>query len=328
MKMDTNQKVFGWCFIGCGTLAQKVAKQLLPSGQHKIVSVYSRSYDKCAAFAQRVGAAACHLPEEAMQTPGVDAVYVVTPHTSHFAYARQALLLKKPVLCEKPVTVCSADAEALVRLAREQQVYFAEAMWTWFAPAANQIKAWLDAGEYGTLRRFVLNCHVDARWYAPRVTNPNQAGGALLDMGVYPLTYMVRLFGKPDRVTCTGHVSKGIDWDEEVTFHYASGFTCSTSISIKDLLGMEYLLIEGDKARSCLFQFHQGGSVKLKRRQGKTEHVRGKCDYLNEFNLVANEIREALTESRYVPMQVTLDVMAIMDECRRQMKLVYPFEMQ
>lgn len=68
--------------------------------------------------------------------------------------------------------------------------------------------------------------------------------------------------------------------------------------------------------------------MKLKRRQGKTEHVRGKCDYLNEFNLVANEIREDLTESRYVPMQVTLDVMAIMDECRRQMKLVYPFEMQ
>lgn len=56
--------------------------------------------------------------------------------------------------------------------------------------------------------------------------------------------------------------------------------------------------------------------------------MRGKCDYLNEFNLVANEIREDLTESRYVPMQVTLDVMAIMDECRRQMKLVYPFEMQ
>ena len=128
---------FGWCFIGCGRLAHKVAQQITASGRHVVVSVWSRNSDACASFAAQYGARACASAREAMTAPGVDGVYVVTPHTSHFEYIRLALELGKPALGEKPFTVSAAETEALIRLAEEKGVYMAEAMWTWFAPVAH-----------------------------------------------------------------------------------------------------------------------------------------------------------------------------------------------
>ena len=318
--------LFGWCFIGCGTLAKQVAKQITKSGRHKIVSVYSRSYEKCACFADKYGAKACHTAEEAITTDGVEGVYIVTPHNSHFAYAKQALELGKPVLCEKAFTITAAQAKELTALAKEKKLYLAEAMWTWFAPVANQVKQWLEQGEFGEIRRLVLDCRVNSKNYAPRVTDPNAAGGALLDMGVYAITYLYRLFGKPTEIKCTGNVFGGIDWDEEVMLTFPSGETYSTSISIRYARIFGKLLIEGTKAKIKIIPFHCANRVKLIRKGGKNEVFSGSGNYLNEFNIAASEIREGLTESRFVPHKATIDIMEIMDECRRQMKLVYPFE--
>jgi len=317
---------FGWCFIGCGKLARQVARQITRSGRHRLVSVYTRSYEKCAAFAARYSAAACATAEEAITAPGADGVYLVTPHNTHYVYARQALELGRPVLCEKPLTVTAAQAGELTALAQAKGVYLAEAMWTWFAPAANQVKRWLDAGEFGQLRKVLLTCRGNARFYAPRVTDPARAGGALLDIGVYPLTYLYRLFGRPAEIKCVGQVSKGIDWAEEVSLAFPSGLTATASISIRDLFGRERLVIAGDKAKVSLPSFHNAGRVTLVRRGGKNETVSGSGSYLNEFDLAAGEIREGRTESRFVPHGATVAVMELMDECRRQMGLVYPFE--
>lgn len=144
---------FGWCFIGCGTLAKQVAKQITESGRHKIVSVYSRNIEKSGKFAGQYGASACNSAEDAIAMEGVEGVYVVTPHNSHYMYTKLALKLGKPVLCEKPFTVSAAQTRELITLAREKRLYLAEAMWTWFAPVANQVKIWLDNGEFGQIQR-------------------------------------------------------------------------------------------------------------------------------------------------------------------------------
>ena len=171
---------FGWAFIGAGTLGTKVAKEITKSGRHKVVSVYVRNPEKRAVFAAQYGALAAETPEQAITADGVDGVYIVTPHTSHFAYTKLALELGKPVLCEKPVTTDAKQSAELIRLSREKGVFFAEAMWTWFAPVARQIKTWYDAGEYGEITSFRMNYHLKSINYAPRVSDPNLAGGALL----------------------------------------------------------------------------------------------------------------------------------------------------
>ena len=158
------------------------------------------------------------------------------------------------------------------------------------------------------------------------MTDPHRAGGALLDVGVYPITYIYRLFGKPERVECTGILEGGIDLSEDVKMIYADDQSYTATISIADFKGLEHLQLKGDKGRVKYYFFHCANKVKLIRTQGKKEVFKGDGGYVNEFNLVAEEIRNGLTESRYVPKQATMDVMEILDECRKQMNLVYPFE--
>ena len=286
---------FGWAFIGAGTLGAQVAKEITKSGRHRIVSVYVRNPEKRAAFAAQYGALAAETPEQ-------------------------------PVLCEKPVTTDAKQAAELIRLSRENNVYFTEGMWTWFAPVAQQIKAWYDAGEYGEIRSFKMNYHLKSIDYAPRVSDPNLAGGALLDITIYPITYAYRLLGKPERIECRGTVARGVDTDEEIALFYPNGVKVAISASLLDFKGLERLTLTGTKAKTDIRFFHSASSVKLKRFGGKTETLRGSGSMLNEFDLVAGEIREGLTESRFVPHTATLGVLECIDECRRQLNLVYPFE--
>ena len=318
--------IFRWCFIGTGTLANVVARTILPSGRHEIASVFTRRIEKAREFTEKYGGTPCDDAEAAIRDPRVDAVYVVTPHNSHHEYVKLALELGKPVLCEKPCTVDAAQTRELIELARARKIYLAEAMWTWFSPVARQVKRWVDAGEYGEIRRIVANYHMNSKNYAPRVSDPSKAGGALLDVGIYPITYLYRLFGRPVAVKCAGKLAGGVDLWENVELTFGNGKTFTASASIDDYKGLERFLIAGDKGRTSIWFFHSANKARLVRRHGPGERVKGDGGYLNEFDCVAKEIREGLTESRCVPLDCTLAVMEIMDECRRQMGLVYPFE--
>ena len=321
------EKTFGWCFIGTGTLAKIVAEQILPSGRHRIVSVYSRNAENRKAFAERTGALDCASAEEAIRAEGVDGVYIVTTHTSHFVYTKAALEAGKPVLCEKPMTVNAEETKQLFSLAQEKKLYLAEAMWTWFSPIANRVKKWLDDGEFGEICKLNLNGRFNSWNYAPRVTDPMQAGGALLDIGVYSVEYLYHLLGKPEKVTCRGTVENGIDWEEEIDFEWLDGKKYSTSASIRtDDPEGGVLTIEGSKARLRVEHYHYADFARLERKNGTADEIRERGDYLNEFDLAAEEIRNGVTESYWAPVDITVGTMEILDECRKQIGLVYPFE--
>ena len=321
-----NTESFGWCFLGTGTLAKQVAKEILSSGRHSIVSSFSRNMDKNRAFSERFGAHPCATAEEAILREGVDAVYIVTPHPAHYPLAKEALLLGRPVLCEKPFTMTESEARELFHIAAEKQLYVAEAMWTWFAPVANRMKEWVDSERFGTIRSVRANYHMNGKGYAPRVTDPKQGGGALLDVGVYPIHYLIRLFGTPTHVRCEGRMAGGIDLGEEVDLTFSNGLTCRASASIDDWKGLERFTIQGNRAQSSVFLFHMANSAKLKQGWRTLETVKGYGGMLNEFDLVASEVRDGLKESRFVPAEATIQTMRVLDECRRQMGLVYPFE--
>ena len=318
--------VFHWAFIGAGTLARQVAKEITATGRHKVVSVYTHNPEKCREFADAWHAHADASSEEAMLHPGVDGVYIVTPHTSHADYALQAISLGIPVLCEKPFSTDSQKTGEALQLARERHVYCAEAMWSWFSPIAQQMKAWYDAGEYGDIQKFCMTYHLKSIHYAPRVSDPMLAGGALLDIGIYPLTYAYRLMGYPDRIECQGNLQGGIDTGETILLSWKDGRRCEIDVSIMDFRGLEKLTLKGTKGSTKLWFYHSANHVSLHRRHGQTARLSASGGYVNEFDCVAREIRDGLTESLLVPHSATLDVMRIMDECRRQMGLVYPFE--
>lgn len=323
-KMDT-KSTFNWCFIGAGRLANTVAQELLPSGRHRIAAVYTRNSQKCRDFADSCGSTAYDSAEAAICAPEVDCVYIVTPHTSHYAYAKLALSLGKPVLCEKPITITAPEAAELFALAKEKGVYLAEAMWTWFSPVAQRVKQWYDAGELGEVRRAEAHFHIDLRDRA-RVIDPRLAGGALLDLGIYPITYLYRMFGKPTRVQCTGRLEGGIDLYEDVAMTFSNGLTATASASMCDPARLDQVCLDGSSGQIKYDDFHAANQAVLIRNGGQEEVFQADGSYLNEFDVVAGEIRRGLTQSLLVPPTATLEVMEILDECRRQLGLVYPFE--
>lgn len=315
---------FRWAYIGSGNIAYSTARQII-HGEHEIVSVYSRSFDKAKAFADKFSAKAYESFDEAVFRDDVDGVYIATPHTSHVDYAVRAMKGGKSVLCEKPVGVNRKDVDTLIRTSKETGVYFCEAMWTWFSDVALTVKKWVDSGEIGKIKEVRINYAFPGMFMSKdsRVRMPETAGGALLDIGIYPITYCYNLFGMPKGIKCKGKVKDGIDAAETVTLDYAS-FKCILKMSLYSL--RESCVIKGTEGKiSFPTFFHMASKVVMRNKNGKTV-FNGKTDYLTEFTRAAEEIRKGKTESAYIPFQATRDCMQIMDECRKQMKLVYPCE--
>lgn len=315
---------FNWAYVGNGGIAESTAREIV-KGNHRIVSVYGRNLKKVKAFSEKYGAQAFGDFESAVNCEGVDGVYIATPHTAHVDYAVRAMELHKPVLCEKPVGVTVQDVDTLLDTAKQTNTYFCEAMWTWFSDVALTVKKWVQSGEIGEVQDVVINYAFPGMLLpkTSRVRMPETAGGALLDIGIYPITYCYNLFGTPKSVQCHGKIQDGIDIRETVVLEYPN-FKCTLHMSLCSL--KENCRIRGTKGTVSLpIFFHMASKAILKNENGK--HVfTGKTDYLTEFTKVAEEIRQGKTESEYIPFAATRTCMEIMDECRRQMGLRYPFE--
>ena len=315
--------IFRWAYIGSDSIARNTARSIT-KGDHKITAVYSRNPDTAKAFAEKYGAAVYPTAEAAMTAADVDGVYVATPHTSHRDYALQAIRLGKPVLCEKPVGVSAAEAEAMIDAAKAGGVYFCEAMWTWFSDVALTVKQWVQSGKIGDVQRVEMDYAFPGMLMQKnsRVRMPETAGGALLDIGIYPVTYCYNLFGFPQSIRCNGVLQDGIDVSETVTLGYG-GFSCVLRTSLTSL--KERCLIVGSRGKIKIDLFHMASKAVLKTDEGK-EVFRGSTDYLTQFTRAAEEIRAGKTESAYIPPEATRDCLRILDVCRAQMGLVYPFE--
>lgn len=317
---------FRWAYIGSGSIANSTARDII-KGNHRIVSVYSRNIEKARTFADKFEADALNDFDSAVNRGDVDGVYIATPHTSHIEYAVRAMKLGKSVLCEKPVGVSLKEVEVAIETAKSENIYFCEAMWTWFSDVALTVKKWVHSGEIGEIKDVVINYAFPGILMpkTSRVLTPETAGGALLDIGIYPVTYCYNLFGIPDKIHCTGKIKNGIDIAETVILEY-NGFKCTLNMSLCRL--KENCLIKGSRGTVSLPAFfHMASKAILKNEKG-SKTFNGKTDYLTEFTRVAEEIRQGKTESDYIPFEATRECMRIMDECRKQMKLVYPFEIK
>ncbi len=317
---------FRWAYIGSGSIANSTARDII-KGNHRIVSVYSRNIEKARTFADKFGADALNDFDSAVNREDVDGVYIATPHTSHIEYAVRAMKLGKSVLCEKPVGVSLKEVEVAIGTAKSENIYFCEAMWTWFSDVALTVKKWVHSGEIGEIKDVVINYAFPGILMpkTSRVLTPETAGGALLDIGIYPITYCYNLFGIPDKIHCTGKIKNGIDIAETVILEY-NGFKCTLNMSLCRL--KENCLIKGSRGTVSLPAFfHMASKAILKNEKG-SKTFNGKTDYLTEFTRVAEEIRQGKTESDFIPFEATRECMRIMDECRKQMKLVYPFEIK
>ncbi|NKF51404.1 Gfo/Idh/MocA family oxidoreductase [Shewanella sp. WXL01] len=190
-------KQLNWGIIGAGRIAQQFAADIALVDNAHLYAIAARELSRAQAFAADYQAEQAYGSyEQLLDDPKLDAVYIATPHNLHFEQAKAAILAGKSVLCEKPFTISPLEAQTLFELAQREQVYLMEGMWTYFLPAIQKAKAWVEQGRIGKLR------HIKADFGYPIEYHPrrreydvNLAGGALFEMGIYPIA-LTHLFCK------------------------------------------------------------------------------------------------------------------------------------
>ena len=317
---------FGWAYIGCGGIAHTTARELVKTEGQKIVSAWNRTHEKAVDFVAKFGGTAYKTAEEAINAPGVDAVYIAVTADQHLDYMKLCIRNHKPILCEKPFTVNTAQAQEILEYAAQEGVYVSEAMWTWHNAIAKQVRGWVREGLLGDIQEiegFYSFPMIKMPIQKPRHTSPDMIGGALLDIGVYCIRYCYELFGMPQSIHCSGRLKDGIDLGEVVILHY-DGFDARFTIS-RDQNHGEKLTITGSKGTISIPMFHMALKASLK----GTITAKAKDSsllYGTQFANVAEEIRSGAKEGIAITAQSTIDCMHIMDVCRQQMGLVYPCE--
>lgn len=340
---------FHFAILGLGKIARKFAEDLALIPDAKLVAVGSRSAERAAAFARDFGAThAAGSYETTFDGPRVDAVYIATPHITHRELTIMCLEKGIPVICEKPLGLHFAEVEDMIRVARAQKVYLMEALWTRFLPATLKIKELLDSGVLGQLESvrsdfgfrmadlaFALSPTATAPAAAPtrnRLLQPELGGGALLDIGIYPLFLSQFLLGPPEKISATARLSaQGVDLENQVTCVHAGG---RLSHNYSTLLGetkTEALLIGTEASLHVHPRWHGPTSFSLLHGKGKPPENfyfdTGKANgYRYEAQAVMDDVRAGRTENALWSLDDSLMLHRTLTEVRQQIGVIYPGE--
>lgn len=337
---ETVGPTIGWGVLATGRIAHTFTRDLLQVPDARLAAVGSRRQESAEAFAAEHGGTAYGSYAAMVADPDVDVVYVASPHALHLEHVRLGVEAGKHVLCEKPATLDTADAEEMVRLAREHDRFFMEAMWTACHPLVRSLAGELRSGRLGRPRHLhaELGFHVAAD-PEDRMLNPALGASALLDMGVYPLTFAHLMLGEATTLRASADLSEGgIDLDVAMSGRYPGGALATMTASMTSWSSRS-AAIATDLGRIDVADFHHptratftpyaaGGSndrVDLGgvREIEPAEPVIGR-GYGNEVAEVHRCLRAGLRESPLVPHAQTLTIMRQMDDVRRQVGVSFP----
>jgi len=327
-------KKIKWGILSTGKIAHTFAKALQAVPQAELYAVSSRSACKAADFAAEYGfEKSFGSSEDMLKNPELDVVYIASPMACHYNDAKMCLNAGKNVLCEKSVTLNSAELTELLNLAREKKLFFMEAMWTKTLPHFLQVKKWFDEGRIFKIKMIKAD-FVNIVPFAPndRLFKPELGGGALLDLGVYTLNLVMAFLGNnPMQIHAYANMRNGVDFDDSVILDYSDafavmdfGFDCRSENGAT-IVGEKGLIVF-DRWFFCT------ESVKLYDNNNNLieekyfPHPRTSYEY--EIREVNRCIAEGLKESPLVPHSDTAAVMRIIDRIKGDIGLVYPQEIE
>ncbi len=326
------QNAIRWGILGPGRIARKFAAGLGVLDDAALVAVGSRSQENADRFGDEFHVPRRHASYEALaEDPEVDAVYVATPHPFHKANSILCLEAGKAVLCEKPFTINAREAAEVIAVARERGVFLMEAMWTRFIPAIVKVREWLAAGAIGEVRMLAADFGFrGGRDPKGRLFNPELGGGALLDVGIYPVSLASMVFGgPPERIVSLAHLGEtGVDEEAGIVFRHEGGriAVLHTAISVTTSHSAHVMGTGG--SIEIAPPFWKAERVVLRTATGE-ERVELPLTG-NGYNYEAAEVMDCLragrTESNIMPLDETLAIMKTLDTIRQQWGLTYPME--
>lgn len=324
-------KIYNVGIIGAGHIALKMASTLAALPRTHRYAIASREMRKAMAFAKEQGFERAYGSyEELMDDPKVDLIYIATPHAFHFEQAKACILKGKPVLCEKAFTANAAQAEELLKLAEEKQVFIAEAIWTRYLPMSRTIAELVRNGAVGT--PYLLSANLGyAITNRERLVRPELAGGALLDVGVYTLNFAAMVFGTEILSTTSTCVKmdNGLDAQDSITLVYPGermAVLNSSMLARSDRQG----IISGDGGHMIIDNINNPQSIKVLDGNYQTvaeyhapSQVTG---FEYEVNACIDALDKGLLQTLDMPHDETLRIMRQMDALRKEWGVRFPFE--
>ncbi|MCL2059339.1 MAG: Gfo/Idh/MocA family oxidoreductase [Oscillospiraceae bacterium] len=325
-------KKYKWGILGPGNIARRFTGglSLLPDTAVKY-AVGSRDIGRARAFADEHGYEKAYGSyAELVADPDVDIIYVATPHPQHAEAAILCLEAKKAVLCEKPFAATAPQAARMVASARENGVFLMEAMWTRFLPTIVKVRELIADGAIGrplhVYADFAFRSAVNPKG---RLFNPDAAGGSLLDVGVYNISFCNMIFGKqPDRVLSHLAIGEtGVDESASVIFNYSGGESATLFSAVRVSTAHD-AAIYGEDGYIKLPAYWHGDTILLNNKDGAQEI---KAPFVpTGFQYEATEVMscldKGLLESPTIPLDETLTIMGLLDKIRFDNNLRYPFE--
>ena len=320
-----------WGILGPGNIAKQFARGLAVLPDAELVAVGSRSVDRAAAFADEFDVPRRHAGyADLAADPDVDAIYVATPHPFHKENCLVCLHAGKAVLCEKPFTVNAADAQEVIEVARQQKRFLMEAMWTRFLPTLVQVRRWLAEGAIGEVRFLTADFGFRSGWNPEaRWLNPDLAGGALLDVGVYTVALASMVFGEPTDVVSLTHLGEtGVDEQSAMIFRYPAGQLAMLACAVRTGMPLEARILGTEGSILMNTPWWHGTAVTLcvGQDQQRLDLPFDGTGYNCEAVEVMRCLREGKLESDIMPLDETLAIARTMDRVRSQWGLKYPME--
>lgn len=335
---------FGWAIIGPGRIAHRFADAVKQLPDARLVGVHGRDTGRAGAFARQWsgdGVEDCHTftaLDDLLSDPAVEAVYIATPHAFHHAAISRCLAAGKPVLCEKSLVVNANQAREAIALSKQSGVFLMEAVWTRFLPVYAIVGQWLGSGAIGAIRgvqsSFCFNVPFDP---SSRLFDPAQAGGSLLDLGIYNLSmshFLLRQ-GPGPMPSFESLQASGVRGPTGVDHRVAASLTFGGGVVAQFQCGFDgesdnALRVFGESGVICLpSRFWEATRATLQRGSAPAEQV----DAPFRINGFEGEIEEAMRcirrgeiESAAMPHADSLACVGWMDEIRAQLGVCYPFE--
>lgn len=320
---------YRWATLGCGVIANQLAQALQAQGS-SLYSVANRTYDKAVAFAEKYGIGKVYEDiDEVFTDENVDIIYISTPHNTHIKYLRKALAAGKHVLCEKSITLNSQELEEAIKLAEDNHVILAEAMTIYHMPVYKKLNEIIASGALGELKLLQMNFGSYKEYdMNNRFFNRNLAGGAMLDIGVYALSFVRWFFSeKPNQILSqVKYAPTGVDEQASILLKNRKEEMASVILSLhakQPKRGM----IAFDKGYVELYEYPRGQEAVITYTEdGHTETIReGETDRALEYEVLDMEAAVA-GEKDDIHLDYTRDVMDMMTQIRQEWGMRYPEE--
>ena len=321
-----------WGILGCGNIANKFAADLKWVNEADLVAVASRSQTKASDLSTKYGAHHAFNSYEALVTcPDVDAIYIATPHGLHCEHALLCLNHKKAVLCEKAFALNSAQVRKMIEAAKLNDVFLMEAFWTKFLPQYQKVDALAKSGSIGEIRMIQADFGFKAPTPGPqRLHDPFLGGGALLDIGIYPVFLAISLLGPPVEIHATMQpYASGVDEQIAIVMKFQNGALANLSATFAAVTPVEAIIAGNEGYIRMSNRFHNAmANVEMIKNSLPAEigaiHKEVGYGYQFEARHVVECLQNGLKESPVMKHADSLLLMETLDRIREVCGIRYP----